>query len=494
MGMIVSLDTLKGILHTKVALCHGIFDVLHEGHLNYLEEAKKLCPTLVVSVTPDQYVNKGPGRPHFNHFVRARMLASLETVDYVVINDEPRATNVIKAIKPAYYVKGPDYRNKNEDVTGGILEEEDAITSVGGKLAITNTPTQSSSELINKYFNYFSEEQNEAIARVRAIGGIKTINELFQELQKLYVTVVGEPIVDTYVFCVPEGISSKSPTVSARFLSEENYAGGSLAIANHIADFVKEVHLFAPHGIETYYQEIKKKLVDKRVCYHEGTYANYVTPRKTRYIDQDKTQRMFEMTNITPNIWKHYDHKRMTESVLRKAEESGLTLFCDFGHGLFENGFLACTQDIPGFKAVNCQTNSSNFGFNPFTKHKSFEYLSLDLKEARVAFHDIHSDAQALFQKIRAPNVSMTLGASGALYRANGKSSRCPAFSDRVVDAVGAGDAYYAMTSLLLKVGAPPEITPFVGNVFAGLKTKIIGNKSAVSKADLMKALTAILK
>ncbi len=493
MSKIATLNNLKFLDQSKIALCHGVFDVLHEGHIAYLEEAKKLAPILVVSITPDQFVNKGPGRPRFNHQQRARMLASLEVVNYVTINDQPRATNVIHALRPAFYVKGPDYKNRESDVTQGILEEEEAVNSVGGKIVFTETSVHSSSELINRYFNSFSEEQNQSIARVKELGGLNTVNELLHEMEKLKVTVVGEPIVDTYIFCVPEGISSKSPTVSARFLSEENYAGGSLAVANHLADFVESVSLFAPHAGEVFFQDIKRHLVDKRVLYHDSLYYKYTTPRKTRYIDQDKTQRMFEFTNINQHIWKENEHAGFTQAILTNVRESDLLMVCDFGHGVFENGFLSGLDDIEVFKAVNCQTNSSNFGFNPFTKHKRFDYLSLDLREARVAFHDIYSDANHIFNRID-KNVSMTLGANGALFKNGGEVIKCPAFSDKVIDAIGAGDAYYAMTSLLVRVGAPAEMIPFLGNIFAGLKTKIIGNKFSVKKSDFIKAVTAILK
>ncbi len=495
MGVISSIENLKFLKNgPKVALCHGVFDVLHEGHLNYLEEAKKIAPILVVSITSDKHVNKGPGRPHFSEMTRARMLAALDVVDYVLINDEPRATNVITSLQPSYYFKGQEYKDRSSDITGGINEEEEAVKSGGGELLFTKGATNSSSSLINKFFNSFNEEQNEAILRVKALGGMTAIKQVFKEIEKFYVSVIGEPIVDTYVFCTPEGISSKSANISARYLKEENYAGGSLAIANHLVDFVKGVTLYAPHGKELYYQDIKKNLVDKRVTYVSTIYPSYTTPRKTRYIDADKGQRMFELTNITQDIWQDNDARYFLNLVKSSAANSQAVLLCDFGHGLFEGGFLAGLFDLSSFVALNCQTNSSNFGFNPYTKHKEFNYLSIDLKEARVAFHDRSSDAKTLFKKISAPNVSMTLGAQGALYKAYALASKAPAFTDNIVDTTGAGDAYYAITSLLVRAGAPPDMVPFVGNVFAGLKTKIIGNKKAVTKAQLFKAIDAILK
>ena len=69
-----------------------------------------------------------------------------------------------------------------------------------------------------------------------------------------------------------------------------------------------------------------------------------------------------------------------------------------------------------------------------------------------------------------------------------------PTFADSIVDTTGAGDAFFAITSMLLRAGCPDVMIPFVGNVYAGLKTKIIGNKQAVPKAHLMKAISTILK
>lgn len=476
----------------KVSLCHGVFDVLHEGHLRYLEEAKRVGDTLVVSVTGDKYVNKGPGRPYFNENIRATMVAALNIVDYVLISNHERATPVIQALRPDFYIKGPDYKNKEADVTGGIFEEEEAVRNVGGQMLFTSGDMYSSSTLINKFFHNFSKEQLEVISHVNALGGIAKIKEIFEHMSKLEVLVAGEPIVDTYIFCKPENISSKSPTISARYKNEENYAGGSWAVANHLADFCK-VGLYAPTGLDVATARIKEKQIDRRIKWKDFSYQQ-VTTRKTRYIDQDTGQRMFELTHVQDEMIEHSESDLAAETLRHASKDADLTLLCDFGHGMFEGMFLDTCMELDGLVALNCQTNSSNFGFNPYSKHKNIDYLSIDLKEARVNFHDRRSDALTLFHKITGPDyVSMTLGASGAFYR-DKETIRCPAFADKVVDAVGAGDAYYAITSLLVAVDAPKIMIPFIGNVFAGLKTKIIGNKESVSKAQTLKALEAILK
>ena len=78
---------------------------------------------MVVTITADKFVNKGPGRPVFNQSLRSEAIAALETVDFVAINDNATAINPIKLIKPNIYCKGKDYKNSKEDITGEIKNE-----------------------------------------------------------------------------------------------------------------------------------------------------------------------------------------------------------------------------------------------------------------------------------------------------------------------------------------------------------------------------------
>ena len=114
---IFSLDGLQSIFPKeknkgkKIVLCHGVFDLLHIGHIKHFVEAKSLGDILVVTLTPDIYVNKGPNRPAFSEKLRIEAIAALNTVDYVALNQSPTAVSAIKKIKPNIYCKGPDYKN-----------------------------------------------------------------------------------------------------------------------------------------------------------------------------------------------------------------------------------------------------------------------------------------------------------------------------------------------------------------------------------------------
>src|ERR1051325_4729182 len=89
-----------------VVQAHGTFDLLHVGHVKHLEAARSLGDVLVVTVTGDRFVNKGPGRPVFPEDLRAEMLAALYYVDWVAINPSPDAVSAIKLIRPDVYIKG----------------------------------------------------------------------------------------------------------------------------------------------------------------------------------------------------------------------------------------------------------------------------------------------------------------------------------------------------------------------------------------------------
>ena len=131
----------------KIGLCHGAFDLLHPGHIKHFEFAKKRCDILFVSVTTDKFVTsrKGLNRPVYTDKLRAYMVASIQFVDYVVLSSFKTAVEVIKRLKPNYYIKGPDFINKN---TRGITTEREAIASVDGKIIYTTDPKFSTTELI----------------------------------------------------------------------------------------------------------------------------------------------------------------------------------------------------------------------------------------------------------------------------------------------------------------------------------------------------------
>lgn len=130
----------------RIVFTNGCFDILHYGHVMYLEKAKSSGDCLIVGINSDQSVKriKGPNRPVVNEFDRARVLAGLESVDFVVIFNEDDPLKLIRALKPDVLIKGSDWENK------GIIGS-DFVRSYGGKvLTVKLAQGRSTTNLIKK--------------------------------------------------------------------------------------------------------------------------------------------------------------------------------------------------------------------------------------------------------------------------------------------------------------------------------------------------------
>ncbi|MDA8434306.1 MAG: adenylyltransferase/cytidyltransferase family protein [Nitrospiraceae bacterium] len=146
-------EVLKGLKAQgkKVVLCHGCFDLMHPGHIRYLQASKKMGDILVVTVTPDVYVDKGPGRPVFDQSLRAESIAALECVDYVSVNMWPTAEETLRLIRPDYYVKGQEFE-RMKDKTGKMQKEHEVVKEIGAEMRFTHEIVFSSTALLERYF------------------------------------------------------------------------------------------------------------------------------------------------------------------------------------------------------------------------------------------------------------------------------------------------------------------------------------------------------
>jgi rfaE bifunctional protein nucleotidyltransferase chain/domain len=139
----------------RVVLANGCFDLLHVGHVRYLEGAKELGDLLVVGINSDAEARKlkGEGRPFVPESERAELIASLRPVDLVTIFNEPTVEQLIRAIRPDVHAKGTDY-------TTETVPERDIIREVGGRVAVVGDPKDHSSTELIASVRCGSPEQN----------------------------------------------------------------------------------------------------------------------------------------------------------------------------------------------------------------------------------------------------------------------------------------------------------------------------------------------
>jgi len=148
-NLLQEIESLKSNNKT-IGLCHGCFDMLHIGHLNHFFTAKKNCDILIVSVTADEYVNKGPYRPVVTEKDRATMILNQKPVDFVLINKRDGAVNLLEILKPNFFFKGIEYSKNPDEINPNFLKELEILNKNNGKMIYTDDEIRSSTTYFNK--------------------------------------------------------------------------------------------------------------------------------------------------------------------------------------------------------------------------------------------------------------------------------------------------------------------------------------------------------
>jgi rfaE bifunctional protein nucleotidyltransferase chain/domain len=483
----------------RIVLCHGVFDLLHPGHILYFQAAKKHGDTLVVTVTPDEYVNKGPNRPVFNQRLRLESLAALESIDYVALNEWPTAVNTILKFKPHIYAKGQDYANAASDISGQIRNEMAAVKRVGGKTVFTNEQMFSSSHLINRFFNVLPANTQQYLSHFRNRHPAKEVLQYLKRLSALRVLVVGEAILDQYCYCQPLGKAQKDNIVPSKFLSEENFAGGSLAIANHLAGFCGKVSLVAPIGTEPGVQKFFATKLSRNVQFHPIRALERPTITKRRFVESNFLTKMFEIQYLDDSPLPPAAEQETIDILRKLLYKYDVVVVADYGHGFLTDRLRDEVISMAKFLCVNTQTNSANSGYNLATRYKNMHYLAIDEPELRMAmrtkYGDVKEVAMELRRQVHAELLLVSRGPNGSLVLPkDGKVYETPVVSTRIIDRVGAGDAVYAVTSPCVYLGVPPEVIGFIGNCVGAMAVEIVCNRQSISSVALSQFITGVLK
>lgn len=488
----------KGI---TVVQAHGTFDLLHLGHVRHLEAARALGDVLVVTLTADRFVNKGPGRPVFTEGLRAEMLAALHLVSYVAIAEAPDAISAIEALRPHVYAKGQDYLNPEGDVTGKITLEREAVEAHGGALHFTDEMTFSSTELINRHFNLFEPHVREHLSGLRDDGSLDSILDLFERIKDYRVVLVGDAIIDEYQYVLPMGKPPKEHIIATRYQDAETFAGGVFAAANHVADFCREVEIVTCLGAGDSHEALIRRSLKPNVRLHALRRPNAPTTRKKRFVDPSSMRKLFEVYHMNDEPLTGDLESGLDALVRERCPDADVVIATDFGHGLIGPRIVERLVEASRFLAVNTQSNSANMGYNLITRYPRADYICIDAPEARLALGDRISPEGDIVHRLAGrmkdcPKLIVTHGKHGCVtyQRDEGVSHTIPAVARKVVDTVGAGDAFLSITAPLVAAGAPMNLVGFVGNVVGALKVEIVGHQRSVDKASLVKGVTGLLK
>jgi rfaE bifunctional protein kinase chain/domain/rfaE bifunctional protein nucleotidyltransferase chain/domain len=482
-----------------VALCHGVFDLVHLGHVRHIQAARGEADVVIVTITADNFVNKGPGRPIFPENMRAEMLAALGTVDWVGINPTATAEPVIEAVRPDVYVKGSDYEHPEEDVTGKISTEREAVESYGGRIMFTRDVTFSSSALMNRYLDIYDPPLRDYLHKIRSEGGADRLLRLIDKVQNMKVVLVGDTIIDEYQYVTALGKASKENIVATLFKNREQFAGGVIAAANHVASFCKSVEIVTTLG-DDYPEAFLRANIRPNVTLTPIRVENRPTTRKLRYVELGYLHKLFEVYTMDDTPVSDAQRAEIDGITAERIGEADVVIVTDFGHGMIASSTIETLLAKSRFLAVNAQSNSGNYGYNLITRYPRADYICIDAPEARLAASDKFSDIASVIEhglhsKIDCDKMIITHGSNGC-YPFSSKTgvARVPAFTKTVVDTVGAGDAFLSITAPLVAAGGDIEDVAFIGNAAGAIKVGIVGHRRSVEKVPLVKFVTALLK
>ena len=484
----------------KIVLCHGVFDLFHIGHLNHINEAKKMGDILIVSVTTDKYVNKGPGRPFFSTKQRLSLLSSIKNIDFVIQSDSPSGVEIINKVKPNIYFKGPDYLNHSDDFTGFIKKELHAVEKNNGKIIYSTGQTFSSSSLLNKITD-FSEEQRKMIKSIKKKYTFKQISSALESNTKeLSILIIGEMIIDKFIFCSALGKSGKEAILNLEKKSEKEYIGGVGAIGNHLSDFGKKIKIVSYLGDYNTRKEFIYKSLKSNIYFDFISKKHSPTIIKSKIVDTSNNSKLLGLYEFNDKKLTKKEEENLTNKIKKKLNNFDVVIVSDYGHS-FINQKTANSLSKNKNVIVNTQLNSANLGYHTIGKYKNCNWAIINEVELRHELRDRHDDIKKLMfkltKKLKIKNLIVTCGKDGSYYFKNKtkKFIYCPAFAKNIVDKIGSGDAFMSIFSVINNCFPKDiELSLFISSLATSQVLEDFGNANVIKLNNLLKAIKYILK
>jgi bifunctional ADP-heptose synthase (sugar kinase/adenylyltransferase) len=319
-----------------------------------------------------------------------------------------------------------------------------------------------------------------------------------ERLRGLRVALVGETIIDEYVYTDAIGKSGKEPMLVCRHVSQEAQGGGVLAIANHLSEFCGEVELVSALGDMDTREEFVRSTLAPRVDAHFIYKQSSPTIVKRRYLDAYSLAKLMGVYHYNPTALCPEDEAAYADLLVSAARRADLVIVADYGHGLITPRLVELLTSNARFLAVNTQMNAANHGYHTLSKYPRLDYACLHEGELRLDTRDLNGElmglAQAALERFGARALTVTRGKLGSLLlHKHAGAFETPALATRVLERVGAGDAVLAITSLAVAGGVHPELVGVLGNLAGAQQVSVMGNSQHIKKDRLIEQLQEYL-
>lgn len=481
----------------KVILCHGVFDVVHPGHVRHLAYAKSKADILVASITTDKYIDKGIYRPHVPEQLRALNLAAFEMVDYVIIDEEAKPLKNIQHIQPDYFAKGFEYTSTG--LPPSTQEEADIVNGYGGEMIFTpGDVLYSSSKFINLARPKIHIEKLLSLMDMEGITFGDLRNALMSK-KSIRIHVVGDTIVDSYTRTTLIGGQTKTPTFSVHYRGREDYIGGAGIVAQHLRAAGAEVTFSTVLGNDQYKDFVVDGLNASGIRIVPIIDESRPTTNKNVIIADN--YRLLKIDTLDNRTLSGHMLDRLIDSI--KGTSTDAVVFSDFRHGIFNRITIPMLIDaIPSgaYKVADSQVATR---WGNIIEFKDFDLITPNEREARFALADQDSTvarlSDALEKETRCQMMILKLGERG-VFTVPGAHSKCgsssfsvDSFADHVVDAVGAGDALLAYATLFMLANGSEVIATILGSMAAACECELDGN-IPIKPEDVLAKIDAVEK
>lgn len=313
----------------KVIMCHGVFDVVHPGHVRHLAYAKSKADVLVVSITCDKHIKKGVHRPHVPDSLRALNLAAFEMVDYVVIDKNAKPLENLNVIRPDFFAKGFEYTG--DKLPAHTQEEMDVIAGYSGEMIFTpGDVVYSSSKLINMALPNISIDKLLLLMNEAGIT-FDTLRQAVTNLKGAHVHVVGDTIIDSYTRTMLIGGQTKTPTFSVLYQGQDDYIGGAGIVSQHLRAAGAEVTFTTVLGDDTLKDFAIKGLKESGIECRPIIDPTRPTTNKNAFIAGG--YRLLKVDTLDNRAISDHVLSKMTEAL--KTVPCDAVVFSDFRHGIF---------------------------------------------------------------------------------------------------------------------------------------------------------------
>ena len=496
---IIKLSDIKdrSIESENTVLCYGHFNIIHPGHIRFLEFSKRQGKSLFIALLPDSQL---PQELYFRETERAQALLATGLVNKIIILDSGDLVGCVALIMPNILAFGKELEKKPPPV---IAKAKKFIEDNGGKVIFhAGDIRYANANLLDqetKSIDHENEKQFEKICTAHNFGN-KDLIDLIEKYSNQKILVIGDSIIDQYVACDALGMSAEAPVLVVKELEGKEYVGGAAVVALHTDALGGDCHFISIVGNDQHGKFLEETIKEKGLTTDITKDETRPTTYKIRYM-VDK-QKLFRVSRLSDQFINKKIETTIIDLIKKMAPKVNAIVVSDFVYGLITPAILKVIQDVSkkySLIVIGDVQCSSQVG--SVTKFKNFTLISATEREARIALSNNESSledlALRLIKETNCKILLLKLGSEGFICYDNSASSEeeikrqhFPALVSNPIDLTGAGDSLLASIALSLASNATGMEASAIGACIAALSVKKMGN-TPILKSEILDYLNS---